>query len=135
MKQAPLLLILLLFSCQRQPKSVGHNKIQVNDTVFLNFVLMHADGRKFDASDHSDHQDKLRSNEPLRVIAGRNDVIKGFDEALLSGLWIGDSAKVKLPPEKAFGNKGVPDIILPGETILVHLEIVNVKKYYAQPYT
>ncbi len=41
---------------------------------------------------------------PITVIVGQGFVIQGLDEAL-EGKKIGESFKVEIPPEKAFGNK------------------------------
>jgi FKBP-type peptidyl-prolyl cis-trans isomerase len=129
------LFVVLLVGCKPNHLPKLSPTITSGDTVLLDFKLSHQGNLKFDGSDHANHQDKQRANYPLRVVAGRKDVINGFDEVLLSGLHTGDSLTVSIPPQKAFGIGGVPTIILPNETILLDLKIIKVNKYHANPAT
>lgn len=134
MRHSALFLLLLLAACQRKTSTMIRQVITKGDTVYVHFLLKHANGQKFDESDHSKHQYQHLTVYPLRVVAGRGDVIKGFDEALLSGLTAGDTLTVNIPPEKAFGEKGVPEFILPNETVSLHIQIVQINKCYACPH-
>lgn len=127
------LFVVLLVGCKPNHLRQLAPTIGRGDTVLLDFKLSHQGNFKFDGSDHATHQDKQRANYPLRVVAGRNDVIAGFDQVLLSGLHTGDSLTVSIPPEKAFGIGGVPTIIQPNETILLDLKIIKVNKYNVNP--
>ncbi len=66
-------------------------------------------GSLFDTTDKAKAKDAGIFNErveygPITVIVGQGFVIQGLDEAL-EGKKVGDSFKVEIPPEKAFGKK------------------------------
>lgn len=128
MKYFILFFLFLLAACHRKTPVAAQQIITQGDTVYVHFILKHADGKKFDESDHSRHQYRHQEIYPLRVVAGRGDVIKGFDEALLSGLTVGDTLTVSVPPAKAFGEKGVPEFILSNETVSLYIQVVQINK-------
>lgn len=63
------------------------------DTVSVHYKGTLADGTVFDSSE---------GREPLLFTLGGNDVIPGFESAVL-GLEIGDKATAVIPPEEAYG--------------------------------
>jgi len=64
------------------------NKIKVEYTGTLE------DGTVFDSSE--------KHNSPLEFVVGEQQVIKGFDDAVV-GMKIGDEKEIKLLPEEAYG--------------------------------
>jgi peptidylprolyl isomerase len=83
--------------------------ISDGDDVTIEYVGRLEDGTLFDTSDRglaeetglaSEHPD--RAYEPLTVNVGEGSVIEGLEEAL-RGLDEGESAAVRIPPEKAYG--------------------------------
>ncbi len=110
----------------RQPGSgraaVPGSRVVVHYTGFLA-----TDGRIFDTS--------VQQGGPLKVRAGRQQVIAGFDEALLL-LPEGSRARVWIPAALAYGPKGRPDpddetgrryLIPPNSDLIFELEIVKVR--------
>lgn len=65
------------------------NKVTINYTGSLE------DGSVFDSS---------KERDPLEFVIGSGQVIVGFEEAVL-GMEVGESKKVTLPPEKAYGER------------------------------
>jgi FKBP-type peptidyl-prolyl cis-trans isomerase FkpA len=93
-----------------------------------NRVLMHytgwlkKDGKKFDSS--MDH------GKPLPVTLGAGNVIKGWDEGV-PGMKEGGKRKLLIPPELAYGAKGVKNsegvIVIPPDAELVfEVEVVSI---------
>ena len=104
------------------PSAQPGSRVVVHYTGFLA-----ADGHLFDTS--------VQQGGPLKVKAGRQDVIKGFDEALLL-LPEGSRARVWIPAALAYGPKGRLDpddetgkryLIPPNSDLIFELEILKVK--------
>lgn len=68
---------------------------KAGDTVQLHYTGKLEDGSTFDSS---------AKREPLEVTLGQNRVIPGFEEAII-GMLPGDEKTVKIPPEKAYGDR------------------------------
>ena len=71
------------------PKAKSGDKVKVHYTGTLN------GGEQFDSS---------RDAEPLEFILGTNQVIPGFENAVI-GLEIGETRKVSIEPKEAYGEK------------------------------
>ncbi|MFD2784829.1 FKBP-type peptidyl-prolyl cis-trans isomerase [Hymenobacter rubripertinctus] len=104
------------------PRAQPGSRVVVHYTGFLA-----ADGHLFDTS--------VQQGGPLKVRAGRQSVIAGFDEALLL-LPEGSRARVWIPADLAYGAKGRPDpddetekkyLIPPNADLIFELEILKVK--------
>ena len=65
------------------------------DKVHVHYTGTLANGEVFDSS---------RERDPLAFTLGKGDIIEGFDEAV-TGMQVGDSVKVDIPPEKAYGHR------------------------------
>ncbi len=81
--------------------------IQVGDFIKLSYTGMLDDGSVFDTTDENLAKEKGIHNPrvvyaPVLLIVGRQQVIRGLDEALL-GMKKGEEKEVTIPPEKAFG--------------------------------
>ncbi len=68
--------------------------------------------------------DSYKSGQPLSFQLGLNEVIPGVDEALTS-MKPGGKRKLIVPPDLAFGSKGVSGKVRPNETIVVYLELID----------
>ena len=79
------------------------------DRVRVHYVGAFLDGKKFDSS-----RDR---GQPFEFALGRGMVIKGWDLALAQ-MKVGDRAKVTIPWELAYGERGYPGAI-PGKSDLV----------------
>ena len=74
------------------------------------------DGKQFDSS-----RDR---GKPFKFKLGAEQVIPGLDEGV-SQLSIGERAKIMIPPEMAYGERGFPGLI-PRNTMLVFdLELIT----------
>jgi FKBP-type peptidyl-prolyl cis-trans isomerase SlpA len=71
------------------------SKIESGNTVKVHYTGTFENGEVFDSS--------VERNEPISFTIGSKQVIPGFENALL-GMTIGESKKVTLAPEEAYGN-------------------------------
>ncbi len=79
------------------------------------------EGEEFDSS----YDKKKKAQCPLVVKAGVGKLIAGWDAALLE-MSVGEKAVLTIPPEGAYGAKGMPPKIPPNATLLFELELVAV---------
>jgi FKBP-type peptidyl-prolyl cis-trans isomerase len=75
------------------------------------------DGTLFDTS--------LNKPRPFVFRLGKGEVIQGWDEGLI-GLRVGGKRRLKVPPDLAYGDKGVPGLIPPGATLVFQVELFGV---------
>lgn len=76
------------------------------------------DGKKFDSS-----RDR---NQPLPFTIGIGQVIKGWDEGIMS-MKVGGKRKLIIPPDLGYGQRGAPPAIPPGATLVFEVELLSVK--------
>ena len=73
-------------------------------------------GNEFDSS-HS-------RKRPISFVLGSGQVIKGWDMAI-SKMKVGEKAVLTIPPEYAYGDRGVPGVIPPNQTLTFEVEIID----------
>ena len=92
---------------------------RAGQTVALHYTGWLVDGKKFDSS-----HDR---GEPLELVLGRGQVIKGWDEGIV-GMKVGGKRKLVIPPHLAYGNAGAGGgVIPPGATLVFDLELVSMR--------
>lgn len=97
----------------------GKGKVhpKATDTVETNYHGTLIDGTVFDSS-----YDRGQS-----VTFPVNGVIKGWSEALQK-MKVGDKWQLVIPPELAYGERGVPPSIGPNSTLVFDVELLSIKK-------
>jgi len=91
---------------------INHSKIQVH------YLGKLEDGTKFDSS--------YDRGEPLSFQIGLRQVIEGWERGLM-GMKIGGKRTIIIPPELAYGERGVGDLIPPNATLFFDVEIIDIK--------
>ncbi len=99
------------------------------DTVRVHYLGKFPGGKVFDTSMEKEAEkagiyNKGRDYKPLQVTIGADQVIKGFNDALL-GMAPGEEKTVTLSPEQAYGKKGSHPMA--GKTLQFRLLLVDIK--------
>ena len=66
-------------------------------------------------------------NMPIEFILGTGRVIKGWDEGI-SLIPIGASAKLVIPSNLAYGERGAGGVIPPNSTLIFEIEVLSVQE-------
>ena len=63
---------------------------------------------------------------PYQFVIGQSQFIKGWDEGVRS-MRIGGKRKLTIPPELAYGNRGLGSAIPPGATLVFEVELLQIR--------
>lgn len=91
---------------------------KAGDKVKCYYIGKLEDGTVFDSLQAGP---KKKKNQPLEFKVGRGNVIKGWDEALLT-MSVGEKCEVVIEPEWAYGRLGKPEAKIPPNATL-HFEV------------
>ncbi len=75
-------------------------------------------GKKFDSS-----RDR---GDPFTFLLDAGQVIRGWDEGVV-GMKVGGIRRLTIPPEMAYGSRGVGNIIPPNSTLIFEIELLKVE--------
>jgi FKBP-type peptidyl-prolyl cis-trans isomerase len=91
--------------------------VKSGDLVAVHYVGTLPGGKEFDSS--------RRRGQPFTVPVGAGRVIRGWDIGLI-GMRAGGVRRLVIPPEEAYGEKGVPPVIPPHATLHFDVELLHV---------
>lgn len=91
---------------------------QKGQKVSTHYTGLLMTGKKFDSS--------YDRNAPLEFTAGVGDMIKGFDEGILT-MKKGGKRTLYIPSDLAYGSNGIPGVIPPDALIVFEVELVDIK--------
>jgi FKBP-type peptidyl-prolyl cis-trans isomerase FkpA len=93
-------------------------------------AVMQYTGWLYDASaaDHKGKQfDSSRTaGQPFKFPLGTGAVIKGWDQGVV-GMKVGESRRLIIPPDLAYGDNGAGGVIPPGATLVFDVELVGIE--------
>ena len=90
---------------------------RTGDTVTVHYVgKVWSSGQEFDSS---------WGREPFQFTIGRGQVIAGWDQGIV-GMHVGGRRKLVIPPDLAYGERGAPPAIGPGETLVFVVDLLSV---------
>jgi peptidylprolyl isomerase len=87
------------------------------DLVEVHYTGTFPDGRKFDSS--------VDRGQPFQFRLGVGQVIQGWDEGV-SMMKVGGKATLIIPPDLAYGDRGAGNVIPPGATLHVEVELLGI---------
>lgn len=92
-------------------EAIAGKEITVHYTGYL------TDGSKFDSS--------VDRKQPLSIILGVGQVIKGWDQGIV-GMKVGGKRTLTIPPELGYGNRAVGGVIPANATLVFEVELLKV---------
>lgn len=102
-------------------------KVQVGSQIRVDYTGYLLDGTIFDSSNKQiAAQNDLEEHDALEFVVGMANLIKGWDDGIM-GLPQGSKAKLIIPAQLAYGEKGAGDLIPPHAILVFDVEILSVK--------
>lgn len=92
--------------------------VKPGDRVTVHYIGKLSSGKVFD--------DSRARAQPFAYVVGRGMVIPGWDAGLL-GMQVGGIRRLTIPPEAAYGDRGVPPVIPPKATLHFEVELLNIQ--------
>lgn len=79
------------------------------------------------ASSKPRYDDSYRKGRPFELVMGDGNIVPGLYKALHFGRE-GDKLMIHIPSKEGYGNKGLQDLVAPGDDLLYDIKIVSVEK-------
>ena len=90
---------------------------QARQLVSVHYTGKLPNGKVFDSS--------LKRGEPFTFPIGAGRVIKGWDEGVAT-MQVGGKRELVIPPDLAYGDRGIPGAIPPKSTLIFDVELLDV---------
>ena len=88
------------------------------DTIYVRYTGTLLNGAEFASTEE-------QGDRPFKVILGKHDVIRGFEDGVL-GMKVGGRRKLRIPPELGYGQMGSSIEVPPNSTLLFDVELVSI---------
>ncbi len=135
------LLVSLLAACGGKPGAIPAEEVNSMKTVQLKagagegiiagkVAVVHYTGWLYEASAKDNKGKQFDSShgtgQPFRFPVGGGQVIKGWDQGVL-GMKVGESRRLIIPADLAYGNSGAGGVIPPGATLVFDVDLVAIE--------
>lgn len=90
---------------------------EMGDEVLIDYVVSLEDGTRVDST--------LDRGVPVPVVLGEA-FVRGLDDGLV-GMRAAGRRRITVPPELAYGDAGVPDLVPPGASLVIEVHAVEVR--------
>lgn len=99
---------------------VGGNGAEAKkgDNVRVHYTGTFTNGEVFDSS--------VTRGQPFTFTLGAGQVIEGWDQGV-AGMKVGGKRQLTIPPELAYGERGVPGAIPPNSTLIFEVELLGIE--------
>ena len=97
------------------PEIVGAKQ---GDVLLVHYEGRLEDGTVFDSS--------YQRGTPFQFTLGAGDVISGWDQGV-EGMKVGEVKELVIPPELAYGETGIPNVIPPDATLYFKVELLEIQ--------
>jgi protein-disulfide isomerase len=102
-----------------QDTALGSGReVKSGDTIVVHYTGTLTDGKVFDTS--------RKRGEPFTFTIGQGRVIKGWEQGLV-GMKVGGKRKLTIPPDLAYGDRGMPPVIPARSTLIFDVELLSIK--------
>jgi peptidylprolyl isomerase len=98
-------------------KEGGGDESELDQIITIHYTGWLEDGVKFDST--------LDRVQPITFQLGARQFIPGTDEGIVS-MKVGGERQLVIPPELAFGEQGIPDLIPPNSTLILEVELLEI---------
>ena len=103
-----------------EPGDCEKGKVVSGDKVSMHYTgTLARGGSKFDSS--------YDRNQPFDFTVGAGQVIKGWEQAV-PGMCVGEKAKLFIPSDLAYGDRGFGSLIPPQSNLVFDIELMAIKK-------
>lgn len=100
--------------------TVGNgSEVKAGDKISVHYVGTLDGGKEFDSS--------RKRGTPFSFVIGQGHVIKGWEQGLV-GMKVGGTRKLTIPPDLAYGDRGVPPTVPPKSTLHFDVELLSITK-------
>jgi|SRR5579885_1185479 len=89
------------------------------DSISVKYVGKLKDGTVFDST-------QKEGGKPFTITLGAHQVIPGWDKGLV-GMKVGGKRRLTIPPDMAYGARGIPGVIPPNSTLIFDVDMVSIK--------
>ncbi|MDX1436400.1 MAG: FKBP-type peptidyl-prolyl cis-trans isomerase, partial [Anaerolineales bacterium] len=111
--------LLDVFSTETEDLIVGDGaEVGAGDTITVEYTVWLMDGDQIDSS--------RDTGQPITFIVGAGQMLPGIEQGVV-GMQLGGKRLVTIPPELAFGDQGLADLIPPGATLQFEFELVSIE--------
>lgn len=104
---------------KRIPESECKMKSRKGDSLSMHYTGTLEDGTEFDSS--------IPRGDPFVFTLGSGQVIKGWDQGLLS-MCEGEKRRLVIPSDLGYGDRGSPPKIPGGATLIFEVELIHINR-------